>query len=275
MKRVLVAATVVMTMMYGSEAVPRAQEIPVPAAPQSPPPAAPQRPPIELQRKQIRVMEGVLVQAVRIGAEEVSKVLQRANPTGVTVLMGVPRCRGFILEGYGVFFDVDIPALNQSVVWSVTMLQRDTLVNGALESIKSAIQSMPEGSTRQQAEQGLQRVARQVTPGRALDQTTRDTVTAANMTAANMPRELDPIKEYSEAVKNELIDAMLAHGTPINLGPDEYLTIAARDAEGIGNSGLYDAPTIILRVKGSDLSIYAAEPGRRDEIRKKVDVKVF
>jgi hypothetical protein len=154
------------------------------------------------------------------------------------------------------------------------MLQRDTLVNGALESIKSALQSMPESSTRQQAEQGLQRVARQVTPGRTLDQSARDTVTAANMPAANMA-ELDPIKEYSEAVKNELIDAMLAHGTPINLGPDEYLTIAARDAEGLANSGLYDAPTIILRVKGSDLSIHAAEPGRREEIRKKVDVKVF
>ena len=61
------------------------------------------------RRNEIRMMEGVLVQAVRLGAEEVSKEMQRFEPAGVTVLTGVPRARGFVLDGYGVFFDVEIP----------------------------------------------------------------------------------------------------------------------------------------------------------------------
>ena len=42
-------------------------------------------------------------------------------------------------------------------------------------------------------------------------------------------------------------------------------------------AGLSDAPTIILRVKGSDLTLYHSDPARREEIRSKVkvDAKVF
>ena len=73
-------------------------------------------------------MEGVLVQAVRLGAEEVSTVMERFEPAGVTVLSGVPRARGFVLDGYGVFFDVEIPDMNQSVIWSMMNVQRDRQV---------------------------------------------------------------------------------------------------------------------------------------------------
>ena len=79
----------------------------------------------EQRRNQIRMIEGVLVQAVRLGAAEVSKEMQRFEPAGVTVLTGVPRARGFLLDGYGVFFDVEIPDMNQSVIWSMMNMQRD------------------------------------------------------------------------------------------------------------------------------------------------------
>ena len=92
----------------------------------------------EQRRNQIRMIEGVLVQAVRLGAAEVSKEMQRFEPAGVTVLTGVPRARGFLLDGYGVFFDVEIPDMNQSVIWSMMNMQRDRQLGNAFDSLLAA-----------------------------------------------------------------------------------------------------------------------------------------
>ncbi len=106
----------------------------------------------------------MLVQAVRLGAEEVSKEMQRFEPAGVTVLTGVPRARGFLLDGYGVFFDVEIPDMNQSVIWSMMNVQRDRQVGNALDSLRAALDTMPDGPNRQQAQMALQQVTKTVGP---------------------------------------------------------------------------------------------------------------
>ena len=90
----------------------------------------------------------------------------------------------------------------------------------------------------------------------------------------------DPNTAYTEAVKKALIDAMLDHSDPMDLGPDEWLTIAARDSEGPLMPGeIYDASTIVIRVKGSDIAAYngSRDPAKREEIRKRVlaEVRVF
>ena len=42
------------------------------------------------------------------------------------MLSGEPQARGVYLDGYGVFFDVGVPILQQSMVWSLrTMLEQD------------------------------------------------------------------------------------------------------------------------------------------------------
>ena len=77
-------------------------------------------------------------------------------------------------------------------------------------------------------------------------------------------------------MKSALIDAMLDHSQAMDLGPDEWLTVAARQSEGpLAPNQLFDVATIVLRVKGSDLSIYMADKTKRAEVRQKVDVKVF
>src|SRR4029453_11362580 len=80
------------------------------------------------RRNEIIVMEGVLVQAVRLGAQDGSAEMEKFEPAGVTALNGTPRARGFVLDGYGVFFDVEIPNLNQSVLWSLMTVQRDRVL---------------------------------------------------------------------------------------------------------------------------------------------------
>jgi hypothetical protein len=228
------------------------------------------------RRDQIRIMEGVLVQAVRLGAEDVSRQLERFEPAGVTVLSGIPRARGFVLEGYGVFFDVEIPDMNQSVIWSMMNVQRDRVVGNALESLRTAIESMA-GPNRQQAEVALQQVVKTVGPALPprSQQGQPPPPQGQVAAAAAVP---DPDKLYSESVKAALVDVMLDHSLQMTLGPDEWLTVAARASEGpIQPAGLSDLITIVMRVKGSDLSVYQADPSKRDEIRERVrtEARVF
>jgi hypothetical protein len=230
------------------------------------------------RRNQIRLMEGVLVQAVRLGAEEVSTVMERFEPAGVTVLSGVPRARGFVLDGYGVFFDVEIPDMNQSVIWSMMNVQRDRQVGNALDSLRAALETMPGGPGRQQAEVALQQVIKTVGPAmppRGPQGQPAPVPGQVSATATAMP---DPNILYSESVKGALVEAMLDYSLQMNLGPEEWLTVAARASEGpMPAAGLSDLITIVMRVKGSDLSIYHADPTKRDEIRQrvKVEARVF
>ena len=77
----------------------------------------------------------------------------------------MPRARGFILDGHGVFFDVEIPDMNQSLVWSVMMVQRDRQMGDAIGSLQTALKAMPAGPTLQQAQMALQAIEKTV--GRA------------------------------------------------------------------------------------------------------------
>ena len=179
------------------------------------------------------MMEGVLVQAVRLGAEEVSNEMQRFEPAGVTVLTGVPRARGFVLDGYGVFFDVEIPDMNQSVIWSMMNVQRDRQVGNALDSLRTSLESMPDGPNRQKAQMALQQLTKTVGPTRA------DARPAGpgrrlhlDRSAPRQPRLPDPDRLYSEAVKSALVEAMLDYSLQMDLGADEWLTVAARASEG-------------------------------------------
>src|SRR6187401_345084 len=90
---------------------------PVPA----PPPPA--QKPINLAeiRHHIYVMEGALARAVDYGAKQLNREILAVMP-GVFMLEGEARARGVHLDGYGVFFDVRVPMMRQSMVWSLRMM---------------------------------------------------------------------------------------------------------------------------------------------------------
>jgi hypothetical protein len=244
-------------------------------------PAQTRSPDVQRRRDQIQLMEGVLSRAVRLGAEQVNRRMQLLDPT-MTVITGQARARGFVLEGYGVFFDVEVPTMSASAVWSMITVQRDVQVANSLESLRRALEAMPDGPKVQEAEQALQRVARQVGP---IPQPQAPPVPGAGVTQTSAlvqaPPETqepidDPDRQYTDAVKAALIDAMLDHSLSMDLAPDEWLTVAARQSEGpLGSNQLFDVSTIVLRVKGSDLAVYAGDRSKRAEVRQKVDVRVF
>ena len=98
------------------------------------------------------------------------------------------------------------------------------------------------------------------------------------LTAADEALLANPSEVYEKEVITALIDAMLDYSAPIGVGPDEWLTVAARDNEHrdrLMPGDSYDLMTIVLRVKGSDLAAFRAERLTREEARKKVEVREF
>jgi hypothetical protein len=235
-------------------------------------PAAQEAAQAQRRRNQIQIMEGVLTRAVRSGAENLARRMQSRDPS-LMLFTGQARARGFVLEGYGVFFDVEIPALRPTVVWATRTLERDVTIANAIESLARALAAMPEGPARLRAEQALKNV-QQLSPAPA------QRPQGMPQSGAVQPAAADPVDDphtsYTEAVKNALIDAMLDYSLSMDLGEDEWLTVAARDSEGpLTPDEIYDASTIVIRVKGSDLATYAADRSKRAEVRSRVQVREF
>ena len=251
--------------------------------------AAAQPPAAELKRRRdhVQMLEGVLARAVRLGAEHLTRRMQSADPT-LLMMTGTARARGFILDGYGVFFDVDIPMLRSSVVWAFKTMDRDLQVGNALDILREYVRSVRDASSRANLEQALKRVELQVGPVQPRDAQLAQqpppgmvagavAAEASPVAAAPAPPE-DPNAAYTEAVKAALIDAMLDYSAPLDLGPDEWMTIAARDSEGPLLPGeIYDPMTIVIRVKGRDIAACAADRSKCEEIRMRVfsEVRVF
>jgi hypothetical protein len=69
------------------------------------------------------------------------------------------------------------------------------------------------------------------------------------------------------------VEAMLESSGPLNLGPDEWLTVAARD--NVPNDPLVpgdstDLKSVIFKIKGSDLAAFRSGQITQDEARKRV-----
>lgn len=248
------------------------------------------------RRNQILLMEGLLARAGTIAAESFGLKLQQIQPD-MALFIGQSRARGFVLDGYGIFFDVEVPELRGAVVWSQLTMQRELEMANALELLKRALLNMPEGPSRQQAEKAIHVLALQtgpIQPQRNAQGVDGSTETAIKVNEGTSQQESapvaslepvqdvaapqatlkaiikDPKKEYRDTVQRELIDVMLEYSIPMDVAPDEWLTVAARVSEA-GQRG----QILMLRVKGSDLALFAADRERRDEIRGKVEVSIF
>ena len=115
-------------------------------------------------RYQVFVMEGVLERAVQHGGQLLSRRVQAVMPD-MLLLAGAARARGFRLEGYGVFFDVEVPALRRSMAWSFRMLdQNGPGLASAVESLRRHVQTVGDPQARQDLEQALSRLELQVGP---------------------------------------------------------------------------------------------------------------
>src|SRR5215213_3224429 len=110
---------------------PPAQQAPLPAP--VPAPAPPSRPYATINMNEMRhhiyVMEGALARAVDYGAKQLNREILQVMP-GVFMLEGEARARGVHRDSYGVFFDVRVPMMRQSMAWSlINLMNRDDDAN--------------------------------------------------------------------------------------------------------------------------------------------------
>jgi hypothetical protein len=260
-------------------------------APRSAQPAvARPAPSVDARRDDIRMMESVLTQALQKGAQDLARQLKVSEPNSAFVT-STGRARGFALDGYGMFFDVDVPGMRQSVVWSAQMLelaqQRDQLRQFLAQNPTHPARRLAEANLRQILERMMMGVpsvpvpntspAVQAPPaGVAVATTVAESSLVPPAAAAPVPDLRDPNELYTDSVKNALIDAMLRYSAFLKIGENEWLTVAASDSDGPQIAGqLDDASRIVIRVKGSDLSAFQTGKLSREEVLKRVEVKEF
>lgn len=237
-------------------------------------------------RFQIAAMEGVLERAVQLGARRLSQRVQAVSPD-MLFLAGTARARGFWLDGYGVFFDVDVPALRRSVAWSFRVLDRGQRnADVAVQSLKAYLASEQDAAVRRRMEEFLQQLERTVAGPLQTDPGLTATSSAAGSTPGPVaPPDTpeaqtfvdDPGLAYTTEVKAALVDAMLEYGAPIPIDDDQWLTVAARDNDEsrLGGGDPYDVATIILRVRGADLGDYRSGKLTREEVQTRVEVREY
>jgi len=234
-------------------------------------------------RYQIGQMERLLEGAVEHGATVIRDRLQPIMPADM-LLTENARARGFRLDGYGVFFDVEVPSLEGTLPWSFrTLDQNDLGLDAALRTLRTYVQSAGNDVNLQQA---LKRVELQVAP-MTVATTGPPAATAVQASTAaapggtvsapvNDPVFNNPDEAYRTEIREALIDAMLEHSRSLAVGPGERLTVAARRSDDRPRLGIdTDAGTVVLSVKGSDLTAFLGGEITPQEARSRIEVRVF
>ena len=213
------------------------------------------------QRQRISLMEGVLERAVANGADNLLRQVKNVMPD-VPMLTGAPAVRGFRLDGYGVFFDVEVPALRLPLAWTLRYVVDGNrlAVNAALAQLRLMVREQP-AQERERLEMLVRRMEERNMP---------DVPSSLQVDPAVVR---DPNEAYTRAVKEALVDAMLESSGPLNLGPDEWLTVAARD--NVPNDPLVpgdstDLQTVIFKISGSDLAAFRSGQITLDQARARV-----
>ena len=230
-------------------------------------------------RYKVYVMEGALERAVQQGAAVLSRQVRSLSPDAM-FLTGVAQVRGFRLDGYGVFFDVEVPALRPTVAWTLRAMASDN--GSSLAQLKAFVNKVQDPRERADLQRAIRSLELQM-PGRPAEgPMNAAAVTSDAGSQARPPVDAaliaDPAAAYTREVKGALIEAMIENSGPLGIGNDEWLTVAARDGEPVNRlvpGDSYDLTTTVLRARGSDLAAYRAGRLTLDEAIKRVEVKEF
>ena len=244
-------------------------------------------------RYQIGVMERILEEAVQHGADKTRERIQSALPPADMLLVTSAQVRGFRLEGYGVFFDVEVPTLDTSIPLSFKMLDQTGLgLDSALQAFKQVVQK----SNDVNLEQALRRIELQIGPmtvaqtsdtsgarlvsgsaATATSDTPQNQLSGA-LPVASVENYLNEVHATLRAeVRDALIDAMLDHGRGLDVAPTEWLQVAARRDDARPRLGPVDpdVETMSIRVRGADLTDFLGGKITREEAISRIDVKMF
>jgi hypothetical protein len=228
-------------------------------------------------RQRISMMEGVLERAVSNGADNMVRHMKAAMGDA-PMLTGVPEVRGFRLDGYGVFFDVEVPALRLPVTWPLRYsVFRDTRETMQVVNELRSMMADADPRQRERLSQVVRQLEQQAQVPAALRSAGRIGAPLQVTGQAEVPATFDdPEEHYTREVKAALVDAMIENSGPMVIEPDEWLTVAARDnvpRDPLIPTDTADTKSVIFRVRGSDLGAFRAGRMTLEETRKKVEVR--
>ena len=239
------------------------------------------------QRYQIGQMERVLEGAVEHGlAITRDRVQALAQVPADLLVSDNAHARGFRLEGYGVFFDVVVPSFETTLTWSLRTLDQNDL---GLDSALRTLQTHVKGEGNPDLEQALKRLELQVNPAvlarmtAPIDRGARNATGSPASTADGQPPAApdpilaDPNEAYRTEVLAALKDAMLAHSSSLRIGPNEWLTIAAKGNDDRPRLAAADSAsgTRIIRLRGLDLAEFLAGRITREEALTRIEELMF
>ena len=231
--------------------------------------------PVERQQ-QVRVMERALEEAVTRGVRVVEQ--QLPSMPGVGFFAGPVRVRGFELEEYGVFFDVEYPVVRRSILWSMSTLQLNGGIPTVLQDVRRRLQSMPEGQGQLTFEQILSGMEAELQRTLPLTPVGRDPARVSSPEDAerrrlDRPVTIDPLETYLTALKRELTDAMISYGPTLAVAEGHWVSVGARDGRPLIDPRVSSPPrTLRLRIRNRDLEALSTGHLSVDGVRRRVEV---
>lgn len=246
-------------------------------------------------REQISMMEGLLERAVQNGVNNLRFKVREVMPDDALLQGGFPQVHGFRLDGYGVFFAVQVPGLRPSMAWTLrTMNETGRTLANDLAQMRRVVQSVQDPRMKAELDRALQRIQRGIGPvpsgppesatasnlppgSIAAQSVGAPSVAPAAAVSSSSPALPDPSELYTQEVKAALVDAMIQYSHALNVGANEWLTVAAKDNEPTNPlaQGDPDVMTILLRIKGTDLAAYRAGRLTLEEARTRVEIREF
>jgi hypothetical protein len=249
-------------------------------------------------RQKISMMESVLESAVANGADSLMRAVRLVMPPDALMLTGAPSARGFRLEGYGIFFDVEVPAFRRSMAFTLRQMVDENGLGAAaaLNQLKAYIQTVQDPRQRATLDRALRRLELQVGPVGPVgavsnDASARTVGSAISAQSGTIPVVApvagptidpavfeDPNAVYTREVSATIIDAMVENSGPLPVADNEWLTVAARDnirPDRLVPGDTSNISSIVFRIKGSDLAAFRAGRMTLEEARKHVEVHQF
>ena len=245
-------------------------------------------------RQKISMMESVLESAVANGADSLMRAVRVVMPPDALMLTGAPSARGFRLEGYGVFFDVEVPTIRPTMAFTLRQMvdQNGLGAAAAVNQLKAYIATVQDPRQRATLDRALRRLELQVGPVGPVPQdasASARTVGASTVTAQTTvapvaapavdPQVIeDPNAAYTREVSTAIVDAMIENSGPLPIAENEWLTVAARDnirPDRLVPGDTSNISSIVFRIKGVDLAAFRAGRMALEETRKHVEITQF
>ncbi len=244
--------------------------LPPALAAQTPPAAAGASAEQVRMRRDIAAFERALESAVNEGAQRLGQHVQTSATPQSVLLTGLNRARGFRLEGYGILFDVEFPSIRRTVAWTLRALGApDPELLAAMKELRSNAEHLADPRTREELDRAIRTLEEQMTANQR-----RTTNVAAGAAAAEPPPLVDPRVVYAADLTGVLVNAVLAAGPSLGLAPAEWLAVAARESLDFRfmPEDASGSPTLMIRMKGSDLAALRDGTLTREEARDRVEV---